>query len=145
MAYTSAKENGLTGSKRGKRICPNLWMNKGEGPGFCYFGWEAGGLNDLYRGQSFLAVVRFSSTPTPSLPLPSENCHFFLVILCIAGPAYCWERGEGEGVEPNHTTARKLIYLSSYLFISLRASLHFIYFFYDTLHWKKDDIYILKQ
>jgi len=77
----------------------------------------------IYRGPSFLAVVRFSSTPTPSLPLPSANCLFFLVILCIAGPAYCWERGGGGGRGAESYDSKKT---SSYLFIRPRASLHFI-------------------
>jgi hypothetical protein len=43
-------------------------------------------LNDffIYRGPSFLAVVRFGSSP----PLPSASCPSFSVFLCVAGQAY---------------------------------------------------------
>ncbi len=49
----------------------------------------------------------YESAPrTP--PLPSANWLSFPVFLCVAGPAYGREGGEGACVEPNHTTARKL-------------------------------------
>jgi hypothetical protein len=59
-----------------------------------------------YRGPDFLAVAGFGSFPLPSLPSVSatgdtqedrkrETTRLW------------WERGEGMGKEPNHTTARK--------------------------------------
>ncbi len=36
-----------------------------------------------------------SATPTPFPPLPSANCLSFSVFLCVAGRAYCRERGGG--------------------------------------------------
>ncbi len=62
----------------------------------------------IYRIPSFLAVVWFGSTPAPS-PLFRQQIVSFSVFLCVAGPAYWREGGEGAGVEPNHTTSRKLL------------------------------------
>jgi hypothetical protein len=56
----------------------------------------------IIRGPGFLEVVWFGSSPSPS-----ASCLSFSVFLCVAGRVYWQQRGEGEGKEPNHMTARK--------------------------------------
>jgi hypothetical protein len=47
----------------------------------------------IYRGPDFLATVWFGSSPSPPSP---ASCLSFSVFLCVAGPAYWWEkRGRG--------------------------------------------------
>jgi hypothetical protein len=50
----------------------------------------------IYGGPGFLSVVGFSSSPSPSFPLPSASCLLFSVLLCVADLAY-WREREGGG------------------------------------------------
>ncbi len=60
--------------------------------------------------ESFIEGQAFSAPrpPSPSPISPVSKLTLFLSLLCVTGPAYWRKRGlEGEGVEPNHTSARK--------------------------------------
>ncbi len=59
----------------------------------------------IYRGPSFRVQLNDSA---PRLHPPSPSYHSFSVFLCATVRAYWRDRGEGEGVKPNNTTARKL-------------------------------------
>ncbi len=67
----------------------------------------------IYRGSSFLAIVFFGSSPTSSLFSPVSKLSLFLgFFVCRPSSLLTGRRwgggGERAGVEPNHTTARKL-------------------------------------
>jgi hypothetical protein len=59
----------------------------------------------IYRGTGFLAVGKFSSSPTPFPPLPSATC--------VLRVELTEERGGG-GKEPNHTNSINHSVLSAF-------------------------------
>ncbi len=76
-----------------------VWLRTGS------LDWKGETREDwmIYRGPGFLAVVLFGFSPI-LFPLSCQRiASLFSHPSCVA---YWRERGEGAGVEPNHTTAR---------------------------------------
>jgi hypothetical protein len=62
----------------------------------------------IYRGPGFLADLLFGPRPPPSLHFPISKLPLFRNLPVCRRSSLLTGEKEGVGVEPNHTTARKL-------------------------------------
>ncbi len=93
-----------------------------EDGAFDLLGRQTDTLYRLYTREYCMIYIEdqpYDLAPPPSLPyLPSASCHSFLVLLCVAGRAYRWERGRSQMIRrrerlyKSFTTPRFTTYLT---------------------------------
>ena len=85
----------------------------------------------IYRELGFLAIIWLGSSHIPSPPFPGVSklpLVFSLPVTCVSPIELTDERwGGGDGEDPNHTTARKLVLYKSFNTLWLQDSITGMY------------------